>query len=138
LTDPRFSDPGKLMANAPQLTAILDEVFAALPMAHWSEVFDHAHVTYGVVKEPMEVIQDPQLHANDIVVPLAGAGGGLQTTINSPLQVQGVTKVPARRGPEIGEHNDEVLGDLGFDQQQIAALRANGTIPSAAEPQPVR
>jgi crotonobetainyl-CoA:carnitine CoA-transferase CaiB-like acyl-CoA transferase len=35
LTDPRFSDPAKLMANMPQLTAILDEVFAAQPMAHW-------------------------------------------------------------------------------------------------------
>src|SRR5262249_16506642 len=39
LTDPRFSDPAKLTANMPQLTAILDEVFAAQPMAHWYEVF---------------------------------------------------------------------------------------------------
>ena len=37
LKDPRFSDPAKLMANMPHLTAILDEVFAAQPMAHWYE-----------------------------------------------------------------------------------------------------
>src|SRR6267142_1313045 len=36
LTDPRFSDQAKLMANMPQLSAILDEVFGAEPMAHWS------------------------------------------------------------------------------------------------------
>src|SRR5215468_4407314 len=35
LTDPRFSDPKKLVENMPQLTAILDEVFGAQPMAHW-------------------------------------------------------------------------------------------------------
>src|SRR5262249_1823066 len=35
LTDPRFSDPQKLTANMPQLSAILDEVFGGQPMAHW-------------------------------------------------------------------------------------------------------
>src|SRR6202007_2002205 len=40
LTDPRFSDPAKLMQNMPQLTAILDELFGAQPMAHWYEVFN--------------------------------------------------------------------------------------------------
>src|SRR6202008_2381276 len=52
LTDPRFSDPAKVVANAAQLTAILDEVFAAQPMAHWREALDHAHITFGEVKAP--------------------------------------------------------------------------------------
>jgi crotonobetainyl-CoA:carnitine CoA-transferase CaiB-like acyl-CoA transferase len=43
LTDPRFSDPTKLIANMSQLTAILDEVFGAQPMAHWCEVFNGVH-----------------------------------------------------------------------------------------------
>src|SRR5262249_5385796 len=38
LTDPRFADRTELMANMPQLTTILDEVFGAQPMAHWYEV----------------------------------------------------------------------------------------------------
>ena len=49
--------------------------------------------------EPQEVINDPQLRANDIVVPLEGAGGKLTSTISSPIQVHGVAKVPARRAP---------------------------------------
>src|SRR5712671_3588923 len=47
ITDPRFSEPAKLMANMPQLSAILDEVFGARPLAHWYEVFNGVHVTFG-------------------------------------------------------------------------------------------
>src|SRR4051812_47614458 len=68
LTDPRFS-PANLVPNMPQLTAILDEVFGAQPMAHWYEVFNGIHVTFGAVRDPQEVVNDPQLQANDIVVP---------------------------------------------------------------------
>ena len=128
LTDPRFSDPAKLMANMPQLTAILDQIFSSQPMSHWYEVFNGVHVTFGAVREPKEVVNDPQLRANDIVVPLEGAGGKLTSTISSPIQVHDVPKVPAKRAPEIGEHNEEVLKELGFDAKAIDGLRASSTI----------
>ena len=134
LTDPRFSDPAKLTANMPQLTAILDEVFGAQPMAHWSEVLGAVHVTFGPVRGPEEVIDDPQLRPNEIVVPIEGAGGKVTSTISSPIQVQGVAKVPAKRGPDLGEHNDEILEQLGFDAKQIEGFRASGTIPQASRP----
>jgi formyl-CoA transferase len=133
LTDPRFSDPAKLMANMSQLTAILVEIFCAEPMAHWYNVFNGVHVTFGAVRGPQEVINDPQLRANDIVVPLEGAGGKLTSTISSPLQVHGVAKVPAKRAPKIGEHNEEVLRQLGFSATEIDGLRASGAIPKAKE-----
>ena len=131
LTDPRFSDPVKLVANMPQLTTILDDIFGAQPMAHWYEVFNGVHVTFGAVRGPQEVIDDPQLRANEIVVPLEGAGGKLTSTISSPIQMHGVPKVPARRAPDIGEHNEEVLRQLGFDATEIDGLRASGAIPKA-------
>src|SRR5450432_1659245 len=133
LTDPRFSDPAKLMANMPQLTAILDEVCRAEPMDHWYEVFNGVHVTFGPVRGPEEVIKDPQLQANDIIVPLNGAGGKLTSTVSSPLQVHGVAKVPAKRAPKIGEHNEEVLRQLGFSAAEIDALHASGAVPKAKE-----
>ncbi len=133
LTDPRFADPAKLMANMPLLTAILDEVFGAQPMAHWYEVFSGVHVTFGAVRGPEEVINDPQLQSNDIVVPLEGAGGKLTSTISSPIQVHGVSKVSAKRAPEIGEHNDQVLQELGFAPAEIEGLRAGGAIPKATK-----
>src|SRR3979411_2334232 len=133
LTDPRFSDPAKLMANMPQLTAILDETFCAEPMAHWYEVFNGVHVTFGAVRGPQEVINDPQLQANDIIVPLNGAGGKLTSTISSPLQVHGVAKVPAHRAPQSGEHHDQSLRQLGFSATEIDGLRASGAIPKGKE-----
>src|ERR1700744_6090892 len=133
LTDPRFSEPAKLMANMPQLTAILDEVFCAQPMSYWYDVFNGVHVTFGAVRGPQEVIEDPQLRANDIVVPLEGAGGKLTSTISSPLQVHGVAKVPAKRAPALGEHNNEILRQLGFSLAEIDGLRASGAIPKPKE-----
>src|SRR5438874_5417087 len=134
LTDPRFSDPAKLMANKPQLTAILDQISSSQPMSHWYEVFNGVHVTFGAVREPKEVVGDPQLRANDIVVPLEGAGGKLTSTISSPIQVHGVAKVPARRAPELGEHNEEVLREIGFDSNEISGLHANGVVTKPTQP----
>jgi crotonobetainyl-CoA:carnitine CoA-transferase CaiB-like acyl-CoA transferase len=129
LTDPRFSDPVKLTANMPALAAILDDVFGAEPMEHWYEVFNNVHVTFGAVRAPQEVINDPQLRLNDIVVPLEGAGGKLTSTVSSPIQVHGVVKEPAKRAPKLGEHNEQVLGQLGFSPTEAAALRASGAVP---------
>jgi crotonobetainyl-CoA:carnitine CoA-transferase CaiB-like acyl-CoA transferase len=133
LTDPRFSDPAKLVENMPALAEILDDVFGSKPMAHWREVFDGVHVTFGAVRGPEEVINDPQLRANDIVVPLEGAGGKLTSTISSPINVHGVTKVTAKRAPALGEHNDAVLKELGFSASEIDGLRDSGAVPKAKE-----
>ncbi|MGC9952023.1 MAG: CaiB/BaiF CoA-transferase family protein, partial [Bryobacteraceae bacterium] len=131
LTDARFTDPAKQMANSGELTAILDKVFAAQPMSHWREVFDQTHLTYGVVHAPGEVVNDPQLRENDIVVPIEGAGEKVKFTVSSPLTIHGVPKLAARRAPAIGEHNDELLKELGFSNDEITQFRTGGAIPDA-------
>ena len=103
-------------------------------MAHWREVFDKAHITYGMVRDPSDVIKDPQLSENGIVIPLTGAGGNLKSTISSPIQVHGVTKVPAKRGPDLGEHNEEILRELGFDGKEIDGFRTSGMPGKRKEP----
>ena len=128
LTDPRFADPTKLAANVEVLAAIFADIFASQPMAHWAELFTGINVTFGVVNGPEEVIKDPQLAANNIVVPLEGAGT-LTETISSPFKMHGVDKVPARRGPGLGEHTEEILKELGFDAKSIASLRESGAVP---------
>jgi formyl-CoA transferase len=47
--------------------------------------------------------------------------------------VHGVAKVPARRGPDLGEHTEEVLRDLGFDADGIEELRRSGVVPKVKE-----
>jgi formyl-CoA transferase len=129
LLDARFTDDAKRSANSAALAEILDKVFAAQPLAHWREALDHAHITYGVVRSPCDVINDPQLLANDIIVPLEGAGEHLKFTVSNPLKVHDVPKVTARRAPDLGEHNEELLKQLGFSSSEIDGLRASGTIP---------
>jgi formyl-CoA transferase len=133
LSDARFTDDAKRAANSAQLTEILDDVFASQPLAHWREALDRAHITYGIVRAPHEVISDPQLLANDILVPLAGAGEHMKLTVSSPLKVHDVSKQTARRAPDLGEHNDEVLKQLGFTIDAIDDLRAGGAIPPAQQ-----
>jgi crotonobetainyl-CoA:carnitine CoA-transferase CaiB-like acyl-CoA transferase len=133
LTDPRFSDPAKLVEHMSALAEILDDIFGSKPMAHWREVFDGVHVTFGAVRGPEEVINDPQLRANNMVVPLEGAGGKLTSTISSPINVHGVAKVPAKRAPALGEHNEAVLNELGFSTSEIDGLHESGAVPNAKE-----
>src|SRR6266853_1922473 len=99
-------------------------------MKDWYDVYQRVLGTCGAMRGTEDVVQDPQLQANDIVVPLDGAGGKLTSTISSPLQVHGVTKVPARRAPALGEHTEDVLKQLGFSATEIDGLRANGAIPT--------
>ncbi len=93
-------------------------------------MLDRAHLTYGIVQTPAQSVNDPQLLANEVIVPIESQSEDLKFTVSSPLKLHGVAKVPARRGPDIGEHNDEVLQQLGFDADDIDVLRASGAIPN--------
>jgi hypothetical protein len=135
LTDPRFADTAKQAVNFTQLTAILDEVFRSQSLPHWREALDRAHITYGV-HQPQDVINDPQLPANDIIVPLEGAGERFKLTVSSPLKMHGVSKVTALRAPELGEHNEEVLKEPGFTSAEIDGLLASGVIPRVPNLEP--
>jgi crotonobetainyl-CoA:carnitine CoA-transferase CaiB-like acyl-CoA transferase len=101
-------------------------------MPHWHEVFNGVHVAFVAVRGPQEVMNNPQLQLNDIIVPLEGAGGTLTSTISSPIQVRGVTDVPAKRAPKIGEHNEQILKPLAFNAAELG-LRASGAVPAAKE-----
>ena len=70
-------------------------------------------------------------------MPLDGVDD-LSYTVSSPLFIRGVAKVPAGRGPELGEHTDQVLAELGFSSDEIDQLGAEGVIPGAARKEPVR
>ena len=136
LTDPRFSDPAKLPANMPQLTGILDEMFASPTHGPLATTLpgNQCHVRCGTWAARRS-LADPQLPVNDIVVPLDGAPGKLTSTISSPIQVHGVKKVAARRAPNLGEHNESVLRDLGFSTADVSALVSSGALGKVKEKQ---
>jgi crotonobetainyl-CoA:carnitine CoA-transferase CaiB-like acyl-CoA transferase len=132
LADPRFTDAEGLAKHSAALAVLLDTEFRARPLAHWKEVLDEARITYGVIQTPEEAAEDPQLRANDIVVPIEGATD-VDYTVNNPITLRGLARVPARRAPEHGEHNSEILAQLGFSVDEVDQLQAQGAIPVAAE-----
>ncbi|MET8126830.1 CoA transferase [Streptomyces sp. NPDC005065] len=132
LEDPRFADVEGFVKNSTALSELLDAEFRTQPFAHWKDALGRERVTYSLIQTPEQAAQDPQLRANDIVVPLEGVSG-LEETISSPVNLRGVPKVPAKRAPDLGEHNDEILAELGFGPAEIAELRAQGTIPGTTE-----
>jgi crotonobetainyl-CoA:carnitine CoA-transferase CaiB-like acyl-CoA transferase len=134
LKDPRFEDEDAITQNARALTEIFDQAFASRALAEWKRLLDQARITYGIVQMPQEAARDPQPRANDIVVSLEGVDK-LDAIISSPITVLASPKVPARRAPGLGEHNDEVLAELGFSHRDIDELRSDGVIPPAAASQ---
>ncbi|MET8637850.1 CaiB/BaiF CoA transferase family protein [Streptomyces sp. NPDC004096] len=129
LEDPRFTDVEGFVEHSAVLTELLDAEFRSQPFAHWKDALNRERITYSLIQTPEEAAQDPQLRPNDIVVPLEGVSD-LQETINSPVNLRGVPKVPAKRAPDLGEHNDEVLAELGFSPADVVELRTQGAIPA--------
>jgi formyl-CoA transferase len=132
-TDPRFTDGKSRSANAPALVAELDRIFGTQPLQYWKKRLDGARLPYGVVQIPEEIVRDPQLLANDIIVPIDDGGTTPRFTVSSPVSVAESPKVAPRLAPALGEHSDDVLRDLGLDPAQIESLRATGAIPATKE-----
>lgn len=124
--DPRFAEVPERRANARELIAIMDDVFAQRPLAEWQSLFDANAITYGVLSLTEELADDPQFLANDVLVPLAADGA--ERTVTSPIEVSGAPKRPAGPAPELGQHTDEVLGELGYDDAARAQLRERGVV----------
>lgn len=132
LADPRFADSPKRHANAAALVAELDKLFASQPLSYWKPLLDSAGLTYGVAQIPEEIVKDPQLLANGIIVPIDDGSATPRYTVNSPVNVKGSAKVAPRPAPGLGEHTDEVLAEIGFDEAQVDELRAAKAVPPAA------
>jgi crotonobetainyl-CoA:carnitine CoA-transferase CaiB-like acyl-CoA transferase len=107
--DERFATQPARTENAEALIKLLDQAFNARDLEDLRPALEAAGVTFGVVSTVEESARDPQMVAAKALVPFAD-GSGL--TVNSPFEIVGVEKVPPTRGPDIGEHNGEILAEL--------------------------
>jgi formyl-CoA transferase len=130
LADRRYSNAKARHINAHDLVAELDQLFGAQPLAHWKKMLDGARLPYGVVQIPDEIVKDPQLLENKIIIPIDDGCANPRYTVDSPLTIKESPKVAPKVAPKLGEHTDEILQLLGFDAEQIGTLRAAGAIAS--------
>ena len=87
---------------------------------------DKHEITYGHVRPMGQVVDDPQLAANDIIVDTTDPGEDYDRTIMSPIRIREEPKRPPQRAPDIGAQTREVLTELGIDDVEIDRLIANG------------
>jgi len=127
--DPRFADSRDRHAHAIDITALLDEEFATRSLADWRKILDDVGLTYGVAQTLEEAAHDPQLVADQVVVPVDGGAPRPYRTINSPVRLDQEQKVPPGPAPRLGEHTQAVLSELGFDADAIERLGSVGAIP---------
>ncbi|KUM99546.1 hypothetical protein AQI95_38080 [Streptomyces yokosukanensis] len=121
--NPRYADSASRRAHSGEIAALLDKTFATRTLAEWREALDTAGLTYGVVQTLEECARDPQLLANRVFVPIDDGSDTPHLTVDSPVRLDQEPKVRPRPAPDLGEHTDSVLHDLGFDDAGIEELR---------------
>lgn len=130
LTDhPKFKTNTLRVENRPEIVAILSEHFRAKTTDEWVEIINDAGVPAGPINRVPDVVVDSQVLARDMMVPLPHPNVPELKVPGSPLKLYDTPpNVARRRPPMLGEHNDEVLGDLGYSKEQIDQFTEEGVI----------
>jgi crotonobetainyl-CoA:carnitine CoA-transferase CaiB-like acyl-CoA transferase len=125
IADPRFATKPDRHARSIELIGIFDRIFATKELAQWRGILDGNGLVFGVVGILDDIPSDRQMIENDVLVPFEG---DTMLTINSPIWIDGSDKQQPRHPPELGQHSDEVLREVGFDDAEIQRLRAAGAV----------
>jgi crotonobetainyl-CoA:carnitine CoA-transferase CaiB-like acyl-CoA transferase len=122
--DPRFADDKRRLANREPLNAAITAVTRTRPSAHWMQALDAAGgVPCGPIYRIDEVFADPQVQHLGIVQAVEHPELGRMELVGQPVKLSRTPSELTSAAPEQGAHTDEILGEIGFDPGQIAALR---------------
>jgi len=119
------------LARIDDVTAMIGDWTATRTRAEICDRCDVAHVPAAPLRDVMEVLTDPHLHARGFLTDAATETGTVALP-NSPMRYEGSALRPLTPAPALGEHTDAVLSELcGFDCAELARLRTAGVIGPA-------
>lgn len=126
--DARFARSLDRIRNREALIDEIEAVLAAAPVADWVVRLNDAGVPCGPVLDIGQVFADPQVLARQMLVELPHPEVGTFKTTGLPIKLSQTPGRIERRPPLLGEHTNEVLAELGIDEEELARLRETGVI----------
>ena len=134
LDEDRFATPDLRRQHAPELVALLDNIFAGRDYDDWKRRLTEHELVFSPVPGLEDAVQMPQLTAARTLVPLDVPQSSARQTVNSPIFLRGVEKRPAGPAPAVGQHSREILTQLGYTADRIGKLLADGTAAQSSQP----
>ena len=126
--DPRFVSRESRTENKDTLLSILEEVFRNRTLEEWKPILTEAELLWAPVQTPDEVVNDPQVIANDIIVPFEHPEFGQIEVVANPIKLSKTPATIRTPAPEFSQHTEEILRGLGYSWEDIAQLKEEGVI----------
>jgi crotonobetainyl-CoA:carnitine CoA-transferase CaiB-like acyl-CoA transferase len=126
--DARFASNALRVTNYEALKATLDPLLAERSVADWLAALDGAGIPCGRVRSVAEALDGPQVAARGLLLELAHPRAGSGRYVGSAIHLDGASRGSRRPPPLLGQHTDELLGELGLDAAAIAALKRDGVV----------
>ncbi|HXI38041.1 MAG TPA: CaiB/BaiF CoA-transferase family protein [Burkholderiales bacterium] len=123
-----FKDNEARSRNRRKLNEILNQAFAAQDSKSWIDELNKAGVPCGPIYKMNEVFADPQVQHIGIAAEANHPRLGRYRIVAQPSRLSRTPATVASATPELGQHTGEVLGELGYKPDEIAALKGKGAI----------
>jgi len=128
IDDPRFKTPQDRSKNRVACNEELEKATATKTSAEWVEILNKAGVPCGPILNVKEVFEDEQVRALGLAVKIRHPRLGEQEVQNLPVTLSRTPGAVRTASPDLGEHTDQVLAELGYSREEIAALHRDGAV----------